>query len=43
VKITQNENIITILPDEIWNVIDNDLKGQIGDSDPAVIRNVVIA
>ena|SRR6476620_9979989 len=31
------------LPDGVWNVIDNDLKGQIGDGDSEVIRNVVIA
>lgn len=30
------------LPDGVWNVIDNDLKGQIGDGDSEVIRNVVI-
>lgn len=31
------------LPDGVWNVIDNDPKGQIGDGDSEVIRNVVIA
>lgn len=31
------------LPDGVWNVIDKDLKGQIGDGDSEVIRNVVIA
>lgn len=31
------------LPDGVWNIIDNDLKGQIGDGDSEVIRNLVIA
>jgi metal-responsive CopG/Arc/MetJ family transcriptional regulator len=31
------------LPDGVWNVIDKELKGQIGDGDSEVIRNVVIA
>lgn len=30
------------LPDGVLNIIDNDLKGQIGDGDSEVIRNVVI-
>jgi len=43
VKIAQNEKIISILPYGVLNVIDKDLKGQIGDSYSVVIRNVVIA
>ena len=31
------------LPDGVWNIIDTDLKGQIGDGDSEVIRNLVIA
>ena len=31
------------LPDGVWNIIDNDLKGQIGDGDSEVIRNLVIS
>lgn len=31
------------LPDGVWNVIDKELKGTIGDGDSEVIRNVVIA
>ncbi len=31
------------LPDGVWNIIDKDLKGQIGDGDSEVIRNLVIA
>ncbi len=31
------------LPDGVWNIIDSDLKGQIGDGDSEVIRNLVIA
>jgi hypothetical protein len=31
------------LPDGIWNIIDNELKGKIGDGDSEVIRNIVIA
>lgn len=42
-KIIQNEKITGILPDGVQNVIDEDLKDQIGDSDSAAIRNIVIA
>ena len=31
------------LPDGVWNIIDSALKGQIGDGDSEVIRNLVIA
>jgi metal-responsive CopG/Arc/MetJ family transcriptional regulator len=31
------------LPDGVWNVLDKDLKGQIGDGDSEVIRNLVIS
>jgi DNA-binding MarR family transcriptional regulator len=31
------------LPEGIWNIIDNELKGKIGDGDSEVIRNIVIA
>jgi len=31
------------LPDGVWNIIDKDLKGQLGDGDSEVIRNLVIA
>jgi metal-responsive CopG/Arc/MetJ family transcriptional regulator len=31
------------LPDGVWNIIDTDLKGQIGDGDSEVIRNLVIS
>ena len=31
------------LSEEVWKIIDNELKGQIGDGDSEVIRNIVIA
>ena len=31
------------LPDGVWKVIDQELKGKLGDGDSEVIRNVVIA
>ena len=31
------------LPDSVWKIIDNAIKGQIGDGDSEVIRNTVIA
>ena len=31
------------LPDGVWNVIDKELRGTIGDGDSEVIRNVVIS
>ncbi len=30
------------LPDGVWNIIDKDLKGQLGNGDSEVIRNLVI-
>lgn len=44
---SQGENklrgALVSLPDGVWNIIDKDLKGQIGDGDSEVIRNLVIA
>lgn len=34
---------LVTLPDGVWKVIDNELKGKIGDGDSEVIRNLVIA
>jgi hypothetical protein len=31
------------IPDGVWNIIDTDLKGQIGNGDSEVIRNLVIS
>ncbi|MHB8702168.1 MAG: hypothetical protein ACYC7D_14270 [Nitrososphaerales archaeon] len=31
------------LPDGIWDILDRDFKGQIGEGDSEVIRNVVIS
>lgn len=31
------------LPDGVWKVIDEELKGTIGDGDSEVIRNIIIA
>lgn len=31
------------LPDGVWKVIDKELKGNLGDGDSEVIRNIVIA
>jgi hypothetical protein len=31
------------LPDGVWNIIDTDLRGLIGDGDSEVIRNLVIS
>lgn len=31
------------LPEGVWRIIDNELRGQIGDGDSEVIRNLVIA
>ena len=31
------------LPDGVWRVIDKELKGDLGDGDSEVIRNIVIA
>jgi len=31
------------LPDGVWNIIDKDLKGQIGEGDSEVIRNLIIS
>ena len=34
---------LVTLPDGVWNVIDKELKGKLGDGDSEVIRNLVIA
>lgn len=34
---------LVTLPDGVWKVIDKELKGNLGDGDSEVIRNVVIA
>ena len=31
------------LPEGVWNITDNELKGKIGDEDHEVIRNIVIS
>ncbi len=31
------------LPDGVWKIIDTQLKGQLGDGDSEVIRNIVVA
>ena len=31
------------LPEGVWNIIDSELKGKVGDGDSEVIRNIVIA
>ena len=35
--------ILVSLPTGIWKIVNNDLKGKIGESDSEVVRNVVIA
>jgi biotin operon repressor len=44
---SQGENklrgALVSLPDGVWIIIDKDLKGQIGDGDSEIIRNLVIA
>ena len=37
------KRVLVSLPSGIWEIIDNDLKGRIGESDSEVVRNVVIA
>ena len=34
---------LVTLPDRVWNVIDKELKGKLGDGDSEIIRNIVIA
>jgi metal-responsive CopG/Arc/MetJ family transcriptional regulator len=36
-------HVVVSLPEGIWSIIDNDLKGFIGDGDSEVIRNLVIS
>ena len=36
-------HVLVSLPEGIWNIIDNDLKGLIGDEDSEVIRNMIIS
>jgi DNA-binding MarR family transcriptional regulator len=39
---TSRRALVT-LPDGVWEVIDNQLKGKIGNGDSEVIRNIVIS
>ena len=34
---------VVTLPDGVWETIDNELKGRLGDEDGEVIKNIVIA
>jgi metal-responsive CopG/Arc/MetJ family transcriptional regulator len=38
-----NRRALVTLPDGVWKVIDNQLKGKIGDGDSEVIRSIVTA
>jgi len=31
------------LPEGVWNIIDNNLRGEMGDKDSEIIRNIIIA
>ena len=35
--------ILVSLPEGIWKIVNNDLKGTIGESDSEIVRNIVIA
>ena len=35
--------ILVSLPEGIWKIVNNDLKGIIGESDSEIVRNIVIA
>lgn len=37
------KRILVSLPEGIWKIISNDLKGKIGESDSEIVRNIVIA
>ena len=37
------KRILVSLPEGIWEIVNNDLKGKIGESDSEVVRNIVIA
>jgi len=37
------KRVLVSLPSGIWEIINNDLRGKIGESDSEVVRSVVIA
>lgn len=37
------KRILVSLPQGIWEIINSDLKGKIGESDSEIVRNIVIA
>ena len=39
----KSRRALVSLPDGVWKVIDEELKGKIGDGDSEVIRNVVLS
>jgi len=42
-KPTNSRRALVTLPEGVWEVIDKQLKGKIGNGDSEVIRNIVIA
>ena len=42
-KTVNSRRALVTLPDGVWDVLDNQLKGKIGNGDSEVIRNIVIA
>ena len=42
-KYKKSRRALASLPDGVWKVIDEELKGKIGDGDSEVIRNVVLS
>lgn len=37
------KRILVSLPEGLWNIIESDLKGKIGEKDSEIIRNIVVA
>ena len=37
------KRVLVSLPEGLWKIIEDDLKGKIGDKDSEIIRNIVVA
>ncbi|MCX6659124.1 MAG: hypothetical protein NTX81_01900 [Candidatus Bathyarchaeota archaeon] len=42
-KETKMRRAFVTLPNSIWNILDVEMKGKIGDGDAEILRNMVIA
>lgn len=37
------KRVLVNIPDEIWEIVEKDLKGKMGNKDSAIVRNIIVA